>query len=162
LVRRTTVNSHPHTTGQKPILVFLPVGAANVIVSKLVEHGYVANAVSSVPELFDAVRSDRYSLVVTTRPEIDIVRNIRTLPVVNLEVFFHATASLGDGTQFDGKAFIYRIKALTEPRLGRSGATKIQDDGTGRADESPVRASRWRIAARLLPWSRTAATAADR
>jgi hypothetical protein len=117
------VNSHPHTAGEKPILVFLPVGAANVIVSKLVEHGYVANAVSSVPELFDAVRSDRYSLVVTTRPEIDIVRNIRTLPVVNLEVFFHATTSVGDGTQFDGKAFIHRIEALTEPRLGRSGAS---------------------------------------
>jgi len=46
------VTSHSEIKNQKPILVFLPGSAAQVIVSKLVENGYAATAVYSVPELF--------------------------------------------------------------------------------------------------------------
>lgn len=89
------MTSHSQIKNQKSILVFLPRSAAQVIVSKLVEHGHTATAVFSVPELFDALRSDSYYLAVTTRPDIDMVRNIKSMPVVNLEVFFHTVGSTG-------------------------------------------------------------------
>ncbi|CAN7681036.1 hypothetical protein [Pararhizobium sp. LjRoot238] len=111
---------------EKPILVFLPRSAAQVIVSKLVEYGYAATAVYSVPELFDALRSASYSLAVTTRPDIDMVRAIQSIPVVNLEVFFHTVGSTGNGVvaskQFDGKAFLERIRVLIEPRSSKGAA----------------------------------------
>lgn len=107
------------TTPAKKILVFLPRPAANVIVNKLAERGYASDAVSTVPEAFDALRSDGYSFAITTRPEIDLLRNIRSVPVVNLEIFFHAQPS-GDGLlltskRFDLRAFMERIDFLAEP-----------------------------------------------
>ncbi|MBP2443637.1 hypothetical protein JOH51_001076 [Rhizobium leguminosarum] len=111
---------------QKPILVFLGKGAACDIVSKLNENGYVAAAVSSVPELFDALRSDRYFLAVTVRSDIDMVRNIKPTPVINLEVFFHAAQSAAKSVhsakEFDSDAFLRRIAALTGSRTSRIAA----------------------------------------
>lgn len=72
------------TIPAKNILVFLPQAAAPVIVAKLAARGYASVAVSTVPEVFDALRSDCYSFAITTRPEIDLLRNIRPIPVVNL------------------------------------------------------------------------------
>lgn len=108
---------------KRPVLVFLPSQAASTIVSKLEQAGYPAAAVSSIPDLFDALRSEQFAIAVTIRPEIDIVRNIKWIPVVNLEVFFHMAlaADRGDvnGKQFDIKAFVHRIDALTAPRPHR-------------------------------------------
>ncbi|WP_181147698.1 hypothetical protein [Ensifer aridi] len=86
------------------ILVFLPKAAANMIATKLAERGHESIAVSTVPEVFDALRSDNCSFAVTTRPEIDLLRSLRPIPVVNLEIFFHAEPS-GDGPLTMSKRF---------------------------------------------------------
>ncbi|MCW0983607.1 hypothetical protein OK142_22530 [Agrobacterium sp. BT-220-3] len=106
------------TTPAKKILVFLSRPAADVIVTKLAERGYASDAVSTVPEAFDALRSDGYSVAITTRPEIDILRTIRSIPVVNLEIFFHSVPS-GErrpltSRRFDGRAFMERIDFLVQ------------------------------------------------
>jgi hypothetical protein len=150
---------------KKPILVFLPASAASTIVSKLIENGYAATSVSSVPELFDALRSDRHALIVARRPDIDIVRNIRSVPVVNVEVFFHAVPSPEktdtSAKHFDGKAFLHRIKALTEPRLNRN---VITADRIAVAISNPVARgpSRWWGEARLILKSRISSGAEGR
>ncbi|MEK1929454.1 MAG: hypothetical protein AAAC47_06625 [Pararhizobium sp.] len=148
---------------QKPILVFLPRSAAQVIVSKLVEHGYAATAVYSVPELFDALRSDGYSLAVTTRPDIDMVRNIKAMPVVNLEVFFHTVGSTGDrmtaSKQFDGKAFLERIRALNEPKSNRGRPAHGNPATNSRSNEGRSHIFRWWEAAKSALRNRTPAGA---
>ncbi|WP_236766404.1 MULTISPECIES: hypothetical protein [Agrobacterium tumefaciens complex] len=124
-----------------------------MIVTRLAERGYNAFCVSTVPEAFDALRSDQFVFAITTRPDIDLLRNIRALPVINLEVFFHAGIS-GDGTpvnskRFDSKAFFERVEFLARPA-----PTARSDIGTGRAttphiqEKSTVRW--WAIAANAL------------
>jgi hypothetical protein len=139
---------------QKPILVFLGKGAACDIVSKLNENGYAAAAVSSVPELFDALRSDQYFLAVTMRSDIDMVRNIKPIPVINLEVFFHAAQpakkSAQSAKEFDSDAFLRRIAALTESRTSRIAAVQKAPMAGERSIASTVKASRWRAATSLL------------
>ncbi|MDL2409421.1 hypothetical protein PY650_28075 [Rhizobium calliandrae] len=139
---------------QKRILIFLPKGAAHVIATKLAENGYEATVALSVPEVFDALRSDRYGLAVTTRPDIDIVRNMRSIPVVNLEVFFHAVPSesglVTSSKQFDDTGFLQRIKALIEPRPGRTEPTQPETApiaATGASAEWPFR---WLASVRSL------------
>ncbi|CDZ56981.1 hypothetical protein NFO65_04350 [Neorhizobium galegae] len=101
------------------ILVFLPEGAAALVSSGLNDVGYIASVARSVSGLRQALRSPEYRLVVTSRSAIDTVRDIKPLPVVNLEIFFHPDprgTSLGIETKkFDSKAFLSRVKALTEP-----------------------------------------------
>jgi len=109
------------------VLIFLPKAAATVIAARLNEIGYVTSIACSVRDLQKALAATDYSLAITTRPDIDTVRDIEPLPVINLEIFFHPDAqgaSPDFGTkQFDSKAFLERVKALTEP---------------GRAREKPV------------------------
>ncbi|WFR98012.1 hypothetical protein [Rhizobium tumorigenes] len=114
---------HSDVKYRNPILVFLARNGADVILSQLKTHGYMAVAVYTIPELFDALRSGGYALVVTTRPGIAMVRNIKLTPVLNLEVFFYDVI-LGDGSvhaskQFDGKAFMERIQISNVPRSTR-------------------------------------------
>jgi hypothetical protein len=148
---------------QKPILVFLRKDAAGDIVSKLNENGYAATAVSSVPELFDALRSDRYSLAVTTRPDIDMVRNIKAIPVINLEVFFHAAQptlnAVSSSKQFDGDAFLRRISALTEARPNRISVVQMALAASEASSAGAAKASRWRAATSLLLSRRAAPSA---
>ena len=111
------------TIRPKKILVFLPTAAASAIVTKLADHGHESVAVSTFPEAFTALRSDQYSFAITTRREIDLLRNIRSIPVVNLEVFFH-TEPCGDGPlvtskRFDSRAFMKRIEFLVQPMATR-------------------------------------------
>lgn len=157
--------SYASINEQTPILVFLRNGAADDIVSKLKEHGYDAMAVSSVPELFDALRSDRYSLAVTTRSDIDMVRNIKPIPVINLEVFFHtAQSSLNAGPsskQFDGDAFFRRVSVLTESKPNRISAIQMALAANGTSSAGAAKASRWRAATSLL-LSRRAAPIVER
>jgi hypothetical protein len=146
------------TTHPKRILVFLPVAAANAIVAMLAAHGYESVAVSTFPEAFTALRSDNYSFAITTRPEIDLVRNIRSIPVVNLEVFFHTEPS-GDGPlitskRFESSAFMKRIEFLVQPlatRVEHAGIEQTKNEGMG----EPM-APRWRVALKsvfgLLRW----------
>ncbi|RUM09364.1 hypothetical protein [Rhizobium chutanense] len=158
------VMSSTQSNQQKPILVFLGKDAACGIVSQLNENGYAATAVSSIPELFDALRSDRYCLAVTLRADIDMVRNIKPIPVVNLEVFFHATQPAAKSVQaskeFDSDAFLRRIAALREPKTGRIAAQRAPA-----ANETVIaaaaKASRWRAATSLL-LSRRATSGAKR
>ncbi|NTJ65382.1 hypothetical protein G6M50_06705 [Agrobacterium rhizogenes] len=114
-----------HPPNPRQILVFLPVAAARTIVAKLEEHGYEAAAVSTVPEAFDALRSDRYAIAVATRPDIDLVRAIKSIPVINLEVFFHALPSDAEATTvpkcFDSKAFLQRVNRLSGSPPTRNG-----------------------------------------
>jgi hypothetical protein len=135
----------------KKILVFLPQAAADVIVTKLAEHGHECVAVSTVPEAFNALRSNSCSFAITTRPEIDLLRNIRSIPVVNLEVFFHAEPS-GDGPlitskRFDGSAFMKRIEFLVQPT-----ATRAEPAGVEQANEGMRgrRAPRWWTAVKVM------------
>ncbi len=74
----------------RPILVFLPAVAAKTIASTVEQAGFPAVTVSTVADLFDALRSGAFSVAVTVRPDIDTIRNIEAISVVNLEVFFHA------------------------------------------------------------------------
>ncbi|MBO9170651.1 MULTISPECIES: hypothetical protein [Rhizobium] len=134
---------------RRPILVFLPANAANTIVAKLELAGYPAVAVTTVPDLFDALRTDAFALAVTVRPQIDIVRNIITIPVVNLEVFFHMSLTADSGEisskQFDVNAFVNRIKTLTAPRSGRE-PEKVTEFGRKPTGANPAYAG-WRKAA---------------
>jgi hypothetical protein len=117
------MNGYAEAQPPLQILVFLPETAASRIAGKLNEHGYIAGQISSPLDLEDALLSDHYSLVVTTRPNIDIVRQIKPLPVINLEIFFHPAQSadvLDAGPkQFDLKAFFQRIEALNAYRSPR-------------------------------------------
>ena len=150
-------------SAQTPILIFLPKGAADAIATKLAEYGYESTVASSMPELFDALRSDRHVLAVTTRPDIDIVRNIRSIPVVNLEVFFHAALSSGglatSSKQFDDTGFLQRIKALAEPRTSRTEVTQAELTSNAPAGADARWASRWLASARSLLGTYFAASA---
>jgi hypothetical protein len=134
----------------RKILVFLPQAAANVIVSKLAERGHDAVAASTVPQAFDVLRSDNCSFAITTRPDIDLLRSIRPVPVVNLEIFFHAEPS-GDGLsvaskRFDGSALMERIAFLsTTKRIDPAGAEQAKHE-----DKGECRAARWWTAAKVL------------
>jgi hypothetical protein len=147
------------------MLVFLGKGAAFDIVSKLTENGYVAAAVSSVPELFDALRSDRYFLAVTMRSDIDMVRNIQPIPVINLEVFFHTAQSTAKSVrsskEFDSDAFLRGVAALTESRTGRIAAVQRAPAANETVTAGTAKASRWRAATSLL-LSRRATSSAER
>ncbi|HML29723.1 MULTISPECIES: hypothetical protein [Xanthobacteraceae] len=108
-------------TAGENILVFLPNPAAQSIVTRLAQHGYKAAAMSTVPELFDALRSNEFAFAITTRPDITLLRSIRTIPVINIEIFFHADPN-GDGgasKRFDGKAFMDRVEFLSRPTVLR-------------------------------------------
>ncbi|XUY30078.1 hypothetical protein RMR21_023205 (plasmid) [Agrobacterium sp. rho-8.1] len=113
--------------------------------ARLAEHGYQSICVSTVPEAFDALRSDKFVFAITSRPDIDILRNIRAIPVINLEVFFHAGIS-NDGMaigakRFDSKAFIERIDFLA-----RSAPPERQNSGAARlifSKEQESRSVRW-------------------
>ncbi|WP_007757590.1 hypothetical protein [Rhizobium sp. CF080] len=130
----------------RKILVFLPQEVAHVLVAKLAERGYVSAAVSTVPEVFDALRSDCYAFVVTTRLHIALLRNIRSIPVVNLEVFFHATPSgggfLSTPKKFDSRAFMERIDFLARPVSARRDQVGVE----------PVRTVSLRGDDRLFRW----------
>ncbi|WP_412065572.1 hypothetical protein [Rhizobium sp. SYY.PMSO] len=77
-------------TADRKILVFLPQPAARSIVIRLGQHGYAAVAMSTIPDVFEALRANEFIFAVTTRPDITLLRNIRAIPVINLEIFFHA------------------------------------------------------------------------
>lgn len=136
----------------KKILVFLPKAAANMIATKLAERGHESIAVSTVPEVSDALRSDNCSFAITTRPEINFLRSMRPIPVVNLEIFFHVKPS-GDGPlamskRFDGSAFMKRIDFLAQFTGGRSDSAEVEQaksEGMRRR-----RAPRWWIAAKVM------------
>ncbi|NTF52800.1 hypothetical protein G6K93_32345 [Agrobacterium rhizogenes] len=136
----------------KSILVFLPTGAAQAIVARLVEHGYPATAVHSVPELFDALRSGNHSLAVTTSRDIDMVRNIRSIPVVNLGGFFRTVGSADESATstkaFDGKAFLNRINTLHEPMPGNGTGIRGELAANSRLMLAGKQLSRWWTAAR--------------
>lgn len=140
------------TIRSRKILVFLPQAAADVIVKKLAEHGHESFAISTVAEAFDVLRSDDCSFAITTRPEIDLLRGIRPIPVVNLEIFFHAEPA-GDGIlatsrRFDGSAFMKRIEFLVQ-----SAATRAEPAGDGRTKMKGIPqcgGPRWWAAARAL------------
>jgi hypothetical protein len=105
------------------ILIFLPQAAAVLVAARLTEAGYLASVACSLRDLQAALGSENYHLVVTSRPDIDTVRNIKPLPVVNLEIFFHPDpqgTSPEIGTkQFDAKAFFRRVRDLTELATAR-------------------------------------------
>ncbi|UIK05517.1 hypothetical protein [Neorhizobium galegae] len=140
------------TIRPKRILVFLPEAAANAIVAKLAAHGHQSVAVSTFPEAFTALRSDNYSFAITTRPEIDLLRNVRSIPVVNLEIFFHTEPS-GDGPlitskRFDSSAFLKRIEFLVQPL-----ATRVEHAGVEQAKNEGMReprTPRWWVAVKSI------------
>jgi hypothetical protein len=97
------------------ILVFLPLAAGNLIAAKLTEIGFDTSVVCSLSDLHSVIYASNYSLAVTTRPDIDAVRAIRPIPVVNLEIFFHrapAGPTKTSASKFDGPAFVRRVKLL--------------------------------------------------
>ena len=136
------------------ILVFLPKAAGATIVSQLAEKGYVSLSVSTISEAFDALRSDVFAFAITTRPDIDVLRNIHALPVINLEVFFHADIA-GDGSQmnskrFDTKAFLERVEFLALPTApARSDIPAGRQNTSQLKEKSSVRW--WVAAANALP-----------
>ncbi len=78
-------------------------------------------------------------MAVTVRPDIDTIRNIEAISVVNLEVFFHAPIDdNATGKIFDARAFVRRIEQLNRARPtkdDRSEKTRnevVRQDLTGR------------------------------
>lgn len=139
------------------ILIFLPRAAAALVAGRLTDAGYLATIACSVPDLRNALAGADFCLVVTTRPDIDIVRDIKPLPVINLEIFFHpdppgAAAPIGT-RQFDAKAFLHRVKALSEPAKPREKpavvVTEASTAGHGHWLRRLVRLRPLRNAARL-------------
>ncbi|MQB07902.1 hypothetical protein DXT91_28075 [Agrobacterium tumefaciens] len=135
------------------ILIFLPPLAGTSIAGKLSEHGHESVRVSTVPEAFDALRSDEFLCAITTRPDIDLLRKIHALPVINLEVFFHA-GICGDGStsnskRFDSKAFLERVDFLA-----RTARVATPDVGADREKASSVKQRRsfpwWTVATSIL------------
>lgn len=117
------------TTGEPKTIVFLPVGAARIVVAKLRDGGYAATAVSSVAELHEALCASEYALAVTSRPNIDIVRHIQPIPVVNIEVFFDVVRGLeceGALRHFDSQTFLRRVGALTGSRETRAQTAQLR------------------------------------
>lgn len=105
------------------ILVFLPKAASAHITGKLRENGYGAQEIKSTPDLEDILRSLYCDLVVTTRWNIDQVRAVKSVPVINIEIFFdptHASKAVDDrSTRFDLNAFLRRVALLTtHPCIG--------------------------------------------
>ncbi|AYM84827.1 hypothetical protein G6L67_24665 [Agrobacterium tumefaciens] len=140
----------PYPPNPSKILVFLPEISGAKIVATLAEHGFQSVSMSTVPAAFDALRSGEFVVAITTRADIDLLRNIRAVPVINLEVFFHAGVS-SDGRpskRFDSKAFLERVEFLSQP------APDGGPDGATRAKASPVKekstARWWTIAANAL------------
>lgn len=129
-----------HSSGYR-ILIFLPKAAAAVIAARLNDIGYVTSIACSVPELQKVLAAADYRLAITTRPDIDTVRDIEPVPVINLEIFFHPDAQGASldfaKKQFDSKAFLERVKALTEP---------------GRSREKPEAGSNAASAKRRIGW----------
>ncbi|MFK0161202.1 hypothetical protein [Rhizobium sp. NPDC090279] len=107
-------------------IVFLPAVAAEFVAANLRQSGYQATSVQTLSQLHAAMCSCDYVLAVTTRPNIDLVRHIQTIPVVNIEVFFDlAVDHRRDDTpkRFDAKSFIRRVTALTSsPQSTRTSA----------------------------------------
>lgn len=155
-----------HTANPSKILVFLPQAAGAMIITKLSECGYVSVAVSTVSDAFDALRSDEFIFAITTRPDIDIVRNIRALPVINLEVFFHASIS-GEGApvnskRFDSKAFLDRVAFLTRTSVDtRTNVETGRATGTSSQFREKGDVRWWRVAANALHLARNRKGAID-
>ncbi|MDQ0458237.1 hypothetical protein [Rhizobium paknamense] len=105
----------PLTTGTR-ILLFLATTANEQIASVLSHAGYQPVSVSTVPEAFDALRQGDFAFAITTRPDIDLLRNIRAIPVINIEVFFHVIPATGlsqaRSRKFDRSAFLERVAFL--------------------------------------------------
>lgn len=128
-----------HVAGNR-ILIFLPKAAATLIAARLNEIGYVTSIACSVPDLRKALAAADYRLAITTRPDIDTVRDIEPLPVINLEIFFHPDAQGASPDfatkHFDSTAFFGRVKALTEPGRARekpvAGISKASATGRSR------------------------------
>jgi hypothetical protein len=105
------------------ILVFLPPPAAEKVVGHLSGLGYAAIAASTFAEAFDALRSNEFSFAIATRPDISLLRHIRTIPVINMEIFFHADPAFktieAAPRHFDSKAFMARVEFLSRPVSSR-------------------------------------------
>ncbi|OBZ97567.1 hypothetical protein ADU59_00720 (plasmid) [Pararhizobium polonicum] len=142
-----------HPPIHSKILVFLPPVAAAMIVTKLAEHGYASVAVSAVAEAFDALRSEEFVFAITARGDIDLVRNIRPIPIVNLEVFFHPRikdgAMPGNPKRFDSQPFPERVDFHFKP-VARPTPNIVRVAICGKQRD---KAARWKtIAANALRW----------
>ncbi|OJF89757.1 hypothetical protein [Pararhizobium antarcticum] len=146
----------PPISNTTKILVFLPSDSWRTIVNRLSENGYDSVGVSTVAGAFDALRSDQFGFVITTRSHIDLVRTIRAIPVINIEIFFHARISGGGvrlvSKQFESKAFLDRVAFLARP----VGVVK-QDPAAGRTvslkKEEHTLSHLWTLAAAALRFS---------
>ncbi|MDH6268141.1 hypothetical protein M2360_003546 [Rhizobium sp. SG_E_25_P2] len=98
------------------IVIFLPETIAGKISKKLADSGYTAHVAPTAPDAFDALRSEDVSFAITTRAYIDMIRRIRAIPVLNLEIFFHSSSSNSAARHFDTKAFLERVQFLTRSR----------------------------------------------
>ncbi|MBO0144645.1 hypothetical protein JZX87_26180 [Agrobacterium sp. Ap1] len=140
------------TSNTKKILVFLPEPFGATIAVKLLEHGFQPVSVSTVPEAFDALRSDEFAFAITNRLDIDLLRNIRALPVINLEVFFHAKISNDTSPvnlkRSDSKSFLERVEFLSRA-ASDSGSDRVARANTARTHQRN-RVRWWVRAARAL------------
>jgi hypothetical protein len=135
------------------ILIFMPALAGEVIAAGLTKHGHASVCISTIPEAFDALRSGEFGFAISTRPDIDLLRNIRALPVINFEVFFHSEIS-GDrrapnSKRFDSKAFLERVDFLA--RTIAAATQCVAPDGENPASAGQRRrVSWWTVVANIL------------
>lgn len=107
----------------RKVLVFLPSAGAEIFISQLGSAGYDCTVVSELEKLACELASDRYWLVVTIRQDIDIVRQIKPLPVINIEIFFHSQPSSTSipTKSLDVEALLKRVGALYELMASKRG-----------------------------------------
>lgn len=124
-----------NVVAEKKALLFLPVAAAQMLTPRLVSAGYGSTVVSELAELAAEMATDQYWLAVAIRQDIDVVRQMRPLPVINIEIFFHSAPTLASGAKaLDVDAFLKRVGVLFE-LVTKKPATPVV--AAGRPHSSP-------------------------
>jgi hypothetical protein len=107
----------------RKVLVFLPSAGAEIFTPQLGSAGYDCTVVSELEELAYELASERYWLVVTIRQDIDVVRQINPLPVINIEIFFHSQPSsiTMPSKSLDVEALLKRVGDLYDLMAAKRG-----------------------------------------
>jgi hypothetical protein len=126
-----------NVVAEKKVLVFLPVAAAKMLTPRLASAGYGSTVVSELTDLAAELASDRHWLVVAIRQDIDVVRQMRLLPVINIEIFFHSAPALAlalGAKALDVDAFLKRVGVLFELMTKKPAIPVVAE---GRRHQSP-------------------------
>ena len=110
---------------EQSALIFLEGTAAAKIMQLLTVEGLAFERAISIAQVIELAGCSLYlTYAVTTRLYIDTIRNVRLLPVVNAEVFFHQNSPKKSEVIFDEAAFLRRIRIVSATKVAGRSATK--------------------------------------